>query len=84
MDPENEQELQKAIDELTKNKTLIIIAHRLNTVRKAEQILVIDDGSIVQRGTHNELMAQEGVYRRFVNIREEAIGWKIDENAAKL
>ena len=84
VDPENEQELQKAIDELTKNKTLIIIAHRLNTVRKAEQILVIDDGSIVQRGTHNELMAQEGVYRRFVNIREEAIGWKIGENAAKL
>ena len=84
VDPENEQELQKAIDELTKNKTLIIIAHRLNTVRKAEQILVIDGGRIVQRGTHSELIAQEGLYKRFINIREEAIGWKIGENAAKL
>ena len=53
-------------------------------LNKCFHILVIDDGSIVQRGTHSELMAQEGVYRRFVNIREEAIGWKIGENAAKL
>ena len=72
-------ELQRAIDELTKDKTLIIIAHRLNTVRKADQILVIDDGRIAQRGTHEELMAKEGIYRRFVNIRKEAIGWKIGE-----
>lgn len=77
VDPENERELQKAIEELTKDKTLLIIAHRLNTVRKADQILVIDNGSIVQRGTHDELMAEDGLYRRFVNIREEAVGWKI-------
>lgn len=77
VDPENERELQAAIRELTRNKTLIMIAHRLNTVRRADQILVLEGGEIVQRGTHRELMEQEGLYRRFVSIREEAIGWKI-------
>ena len=77
VDPENEYELQKAIEELTKNKTLIMIAHRLNTVRKADQIIVLDEGRIVQHGTHTELMQQEGLYRRFVDIREKVIAWKI-------
>ena len=76
-DPENEYALQKAIEELTKNKTLIMIAHRLNTVRKADQIIVLDEGRIVQHGTHTELMQQEGLYRRFVDIREKVIAWKI-------
>lgn len=79
VDPENEQKLQKAIAQLTKGKTLLMIAHRLNTVRNADQILVLEKGSIVQRGTHEELMAQEGMYRRFVDIRERALGWRLEQ-----
>ncbi len=77
VDPENERELQQAISELTKNKTLLMIAHRLNTVREADQILVLEDGRIVQQGKHHELIKQEGLYRRFVEIRENAIGWEL-------
>ena len=77
VDPENERELQQAIAELTKNKTLLMIAHRLNTVREADQILVLENGQIVQRGKHQELIQQKGLYRRFVEIRGNAIGWKL-------
>lgn len=77
VDPENERELQQAISELTKNKTLLMIAHRLNTVRGADQILVLENGQIVQRGKHQELIQQEGLYRRFVEIRGNTIGWKL-------
>ena len=79
VDPENERELQQAISELTKNKTLLMIAHRLNTVRGADQILVLDNGRIIQKGNHQELTHQKGLYRRFVEIRENAIGWKLGE-----
>ena len=81
VDPENERELQQAISELTKNKTLLMIAHRLNTVRGADQILVLEDGRIVQKGKHHELMQQEGLYRNFVEIRENAIGWELGGRA---
>ena len=77
IDPENEKELMEAIAELTQAKTVIMIAHRLKTVRRADQILVVDKGQIVQRGTHNELMGQDGIYRRFINGRERAAGWKL-------
>ena len=77
VDPENEKELTEAIEALTKDKTIIMIAHRLKTVRHADQILVVDSGSIVQRGTHEELMEQEGIYRRFIDAREQAVGWKL-------
>ena len=77
VDPENEHELLGAIKELTKGKTLISIAHRLTTVRDADQILVIDKGKIVQCGNHEELIGKEGIYRRFWKQREEAIGWKL-------
>ena len=77
VDPENERELQQAISELTKDKTLLMIAHRLNTIRTADQILVLEDGRIVQEGKHQELIEQEGLYRRFVAIREKAIGWEL-------
>mgnify|MGYP000755056868 FL=1 len=77
VDPENEKELMEAIDALTKEKTIIMIAHRLKTVRNADQIVVIDKGSIVQQGTHNQLMKQEGIYKRFVDSREQAVSWKL-------
>ena len=78
VDPENEAELQVAISALTRGKTLIMIAHRLNTVRNADQILVLSGGHIVQRGTHQELMAQGGLYADFVGVRQEALRWKLD------
>ena len=77
VDPENEEELQRAIAELTHDKTIIMIAHRLKTVRGADQILVLDDSHIVQRGTHAELIQQKSLYADFVSARQEAIGWKL-------
>ena len=77
VDPENEKELMEAIGELTREKTVIMIAHRLKTVRHADQILVVDKGRIVQRGTHDELMVQNGIYRHFITGREQAVGWKL-------
>ena len=77
IDPENEHLIQNALSELTRGKTIITIAHRLATIENADQILVVDDGKIVQQGTHQELMKQEGRYRSFVETRERAEGWKI-------
>ena len=77
VDPENEKELQEAIDALTHNKTIIMIAHRLKTVRHANQILVLDNGHIVQRGTHEELAEVPGLYYDFLISRKEAVGWKV-------
>ena len=72
IDPENEHLIQFAISELTKGKTIITIAHRLATIRNADQILVVEDGRIAECGTHDELIAADGLYRRFVKIREKA------------
>lgn len=77
VDPENEAELQKAIDALTHDKTIIMIAHRLKTVRNADQILVLSGGHIVQQGTHEKLVAESGIYADFLRTREEAAGWKL-------
>ncbi len=77
VDPENEAELTHAIEELTKDKTIIMIAHRLKTVRNADQILVLDNGKIVQKGTHQELAAKDGIYKNFISDRKEAVSWKI-------
>ena len=77
VDPENEHLLIKAIKELTKNKTLITIAHRLSTVREADKIIVIDKGRIAEEGNHEELMKQEGIYKHFIEIRKKSIGWQI-------
>ena len=77
VDPENEHLIQQAISELTRGKTIITIAHRLATIRNADQILVVDDGRIAERGTHAELVQQDGLYKRFTSIRERAEGWRI-------
>ena len=77
IDPENEDKLQRSIAALTKGKTLLVIAHRLATVQNADQILVVDDGRIAHHGTHDQLVKQEGLYRRFTAIRQQAEGWRI-------
>lgn len=77
VDPENEDRLQKAMEALTRNKTIIMIAHRLKTVRNADQILVLHDGSIVQRGNHEDLIRRKGYYSDFVLGRQQAAGWKL-------
>ena len=74
--PENEHLIQQAISELTRGKTIITIAHRLATVQNADQILVVADGRIAEHGTHAELVQQDGLYRRFTAIREQAEGWR--------
>ena len=77
IDPENEHLIQEAISELTRGKTIITIAHRLATIEEADQILVVEDGQIVQRGTHKELLQEKGRYQNFVKVRKRAEGWKI-------
>ena len=77
VDPENERELMNAIQALTKEKTILMIAHRLKTVRNADCIFVIDRGKVVQRGTHEELIREEGIYQSFIRSRKEAVGWRL-------
>lgn len=77
VDTDNESYIQEAINELVKGKTLLVIAHRLNTIRQADQILVIADGRISEQGTHDELMEKAGIYQDFVNIRKKSSGWSI-------
>ena len=77
IDPENEDKLKAAIEELTKNKTIIMIAHRLSTIRNADQILVLNNGKIEQRGNHEELMNQGGLYKTLINMKNKATVWKI-------
>lgn len=77
VDPENEKELTEAIENLTKQKTIIMIAHRLKTVRKADQIIVVDKGRIAERGKHEELLQQKGIYYNFICGRKQAVSWKL-------
>ena len=81
VDPENENDLMQAIQALTAEKTVIMIAHRLKTVEHADQILVVDHGRIVQQGTHQNLMKEEGIYRNFISERREAASWKVKKAA---
>nr|MCR5253686.1 ABC transporter ATP-binding protein/permease [Treponema sp.] len=77
VDPENERDLMAAINELTKEKTVIMIAHRLKTVRNADQIFVIDKGKIAEQGTHEELIKRGGIYANFIDSRKRAVSWKL-------
>lgn len=77
LDSKNEQDILEAIDELTKNKTVIMIAHRMKTVRNADHIIAIENGKIVQEGNHDKLIMQDGIYSRFLKEREDAMNWKI-------
>ena len=77
LDVDNETEIQEAISCLVKGKTVLVIAHRMHTVENADQIIVLDGGVVREKGTHAELMAQGGLYRRFIEIREQAEGWRI-------
>ena len=77
LDPENEVFVQKAIAKLVENKTVIIIAHRLRTVADADQILVLDNGKLVESGTHSELMKKNGLYYKLYHIQQESLGWTV-------
>ena len=77
LDPENEVEVQKAIDSLIKGRTVIAIAHRLKTIKGADQIIVLDNGQIKEKGTHETLMQAEGLYAQLWNIQEQISGWKL-------
>ncbi len=77
VDPENEYEILAAIEELSKGHTVISIAHRLSTVKKADQILVIDGGTLAQAGKHSELLGKEGIYSSFIKARERAANWTL-------
>lgn len=79
VDPDNEMHIQMAINELVKDKTLVMIAHRLSTIKSADQILVIDEGKIVQKGTHDELIKEKGLYGDFWQRRQKARSWKINK-----
>lgn len=78
VDPENEEALMQAIHSLTKDKTIIMIAHRLKTVEHADQIIVLNQGRIVEQGKHQELLAKQGLYSRFIQERRSAASWRIE------
>lgn len=78
IDPENEDKLKEAIESLISNKTVIMIAHRLKTIRNADQILVLDNGDIVERGTHDELIDNNGLYNTLIQAKQAATLWKLD------
>ena len=77
LDPENEVLVQKAIAKLVEGKTVIMIAHRLRTVVDADQILVLDNGRLVEQGTHDELMKKNGLYHKLFHIQQESLGWAV-------
>ena len=77
LDPESESCIQQAIGRLIQGKTVLVIAHRLRTIAKADKIIVLDDGKVIEQGTHSELMEQNGLYKRLYTIQQESLGWSV-------
>ncbi|MDR0662825.1 MAG: ABC transporter ATP-binding protein/permease [Spirochaetaceae bacterium] len=77
LDPENEASIQQAISTLIANKTVLVIAHRLRTIAGADNIIVLDKGQVAEQGTHDELMARDGLYRKLYTIQTESLGWSV-------
>ena len=77
LDPENEVEVQQAINTLIAGRTVIVIAHRLKTIRNADRIIVLEEGRIAEQGTHDELLSRPGLYAKLWNIQEQTSGWKL-------
>ena len=77
LDPESESSIQQAIGHLIQGKTVLVIAHRLRTIAKADKIIVLDDGKVIEQGTHSDLMEQNGLYKRLYTIQQESLGWSV-------
>lgn len=77
LDPENETQVQRAINALVSNKTVVIIAHRLKTIRGADKIIVLEDGKVVELGGHEELLAKQGLYNRMCSLQQQSAGWSM-------
>ena len=77
IDPENEHLIQRAIDELSKGKTVITIAHKIGTIKNADQIIVLNDGEVIQKGDHQKLITEAGTYRDFIEIKAASEGWRL-------
>lgn len=81
LDPENEVYIQAAIQELVRSKTVVVIAHKLATIKNARQIIVLENGMTAERGTHSELLEQNGIYRNLWNIQQQSGGWKVNKQS---
>ena len=77
LDPENEVLIQAAISELVKDRTVIVIAHRLKTIAGADQIIVLEDGKLSEQGTHQELIEKNGLYKKLFTIQQDSLGWSV-------